>query len=747
MQAVSGAFLSTEWDDASAARFVPARSGQARTLVSRRHRRLLVPYQRPHPSFRLANADITKAKRVDGRRDLWEMTVAPDSDQAVTIRLPETRDCAASGAVCTSDKRPLSHSLSATVTGPVGISVADARVEEDKDAVLTFVVTLDRAAGGTVTVDYATENGSATAGQDYTATSGTLRFEAGDTAKTIEVAVLDDSHDEGEETLTLRLSNPSGGRLVDAEATGTIENRDPLPRALLARFGRTVAVQVVEQVEERIRAPRQKGFRGQFAGRELRRGMVREMGVDFLNRLGGLAGANRYGAGLDTPMAGSPAGGAAMPGTPGPSGGGLGMAAAGPMMGAGAGPGPDGVPNGSGRLDMGFGGGNILTGSGFVLNHETGRGGILSFWSRGEQSQFHGREGDLALDGRVRTSMFGADYATGPLVAGLSLAHSRGRGGYSGVGAGEVTSSVTGLYPWLGYKASDRITLWGVTGYGKGALRLTPGEATTLRSGLSMAMVAGGLRGDLADSVVGGFGLAFKADALWVGTGIKGVDGPGGRLAATEATVTRLRTGLEASRGYSIKRRLSLEPSLEVGLRRDGGDAETGAGVDIGGGLVVLDPLSGLSADVRVRMLLVHQDAGFRERGVSVSFSYDPTPRTPLGFLAKVSPSWGGQATSGAEAMWGRETMAEMAHGGASAGNRLKAELGYGLPVGSRFIGAPRFGIATSEYGRDYRLGYGLRVFESGAMNFDLGVDAQRHVSPGQEGAEHGVAGQLTVRW
>ena len=138
-----------------------------------------------------------------------------------------------------------------------------------------------------------------------TATSGTLRFQAGETSQTIAVAVLDDSHDEGEETLTLRLSNPVGGRLADGEATGTIENRDPLPRAFMARFGRAVAVQVVEHVEQRIRAPRETGFEGRFAGRELRRGMEREVALSFLNRLGGRAGANRYGAGLDTPMAGS----------------------------------------------------------------------------------------------------------------------------------------------------------------------------------------------------------------------------------------------------------------------------------------------------------------------------------------------------------------------------------------------------------------------------------------------------------
>ncbi len=262
-----------------------------------------------------------------------------------------------------------------------------------------------------------------------------------------------------------------------------------------------------------------------------------------------------------------------------------------------------------------------------------------------------------------------------------------------------------------------------------------------------MAMAAGGLRGELADSVVGGFGLAFKADALWVGTGIEGVEGPAGRLAATAATVTRFRTGLEASRGYSIKRRLSLEPRLEVGLRRDGGDAETGAGVDIGGGLIVSDTLSGLSADVRVRMLLVHEAEGFRERGVSVSFSYNPTPQTPLGSFWRVTPSWGGQATSGAEALWGCETMAGMAHGGASAGNRLQAELGYGLPVGSRLVGTPRFGVATSEYGRDYRLGYGMTLLERDSLGFELGVDAQRRENPLLGGTDNGVLGRATVRW
>ena len=130
--------------------------------------------------------------------------------------------------------------------------------------------------------------------------------------------------------------------------------------------------------------------------------------------------------------------------------------------------------------------------------------------------------------------------------------------------------------------------------------------------------------------------------------------------------------------------RLSLKPSVEVGLRHDGGDAEIGAGMDVGGGLVVSDRATGLAVDVRVRTLLVHQAEGFSERGVSLSLSYNPTPSSPLGFRAKVAPSWGGQATSGAV---GPGDDGGLAHGGLAQGNRFDGEVGYGLPVGSRFVG------------------------------------------------------------
>ena len=733
-------------------------------------------------AFSASGGEVRRTKRKQqGSNQSWTIHVEPAGHGPVTVTLPETTDCGASGAICTGDDRPLSHSLSATVAGPVGISVGDARVEEDDGAVLSFAVTLSRAASGALTVDYATSDGSAQAGVDYTAASGTLTFQAGESSRTIEVTVLDDSHDDDGETLMLTLSNPSSGRLTDAEATGTIENRDPLPRALLARFGRTAAVHVVEHVEERLQAPRQPGFRGRVAGRELRRGMERELALSFLGQLGGSAGANGNGVGGHDPMAGSPGaglggmgslvgtlgslgmrglarGGAGMPGAAGAVGAGVPMLGAGTgamggagMMGGAPGPtsaaaGPDRGLFGGGLHSMGLGGDNLLTGSAFAMNRES-HGGILSFWSRGARSHFSGREGTLSLGGDVRTTMFGADYAKGPLVAGLSLLHSRGLGEYAGVAAGQVASAVTGLYPWVGYKATDRVTVWGVAGYGRGGLLLTADSGSALGSGLSMAMAAAGTRGELIAGGAGGVALAFKADALWVGTAIDGVDGPAGRLKATDAAVTRFRTGLEGSRAYTPGGRLSLRPSVEVGLRHDGGDAETGAGMDVGAELIVSDASTGLAVDVRVRTLLVHQAEGFRERGMALSLSYTPTPSTPLGLTAKVAPSWGGQAQSGAEALWGRETMAGMGQGGLASGNRLEGEVGYGLPVGGRFVGTPRVGFSASEHGRDYRVGYGLGVLEQGNVNFELRVDAQRRESPMEGGASNGLLGRATLGW
>ena len=714
-------------------------------------------------AFDVDGGAVRKAgRRQSGSDQSWEITVQPSSHRAVSIRLPETGSCSASGAICTSDGRPLSHALSASVRGPAAMSVSDARVEEAAGAAVAFAVTLSRAASDRVTVDYRTRDGSAQAGEDYEAASGTLTFAAGASTKTIEVAVLDDAHDEGEETFTLALSNASGAWLEDAEATGTIENADLMPAALLARFGRATAEQVVEHVEQRMAAPRERGFRARFAGREFQPGSERNFALGFLSSFaqpmamgpsgaaptGGVAMGGAAPMGMGSHTAGPGAPGAGMTGAMGMTGmggmsGGMGMTGQQPPMGSGSA--ADAREPGVFSTMMGH---DPLSNSECELNRKA-RGGTLSLWSRNSQSHFSGTDDALSLNGDVRTSMFGADYARGPLTVGLSVGRTLGMGGYSGPSSGQMTTSMTGFYPWVGYQVNERVSVWGVTGYGTGMLSLTPGSAAALETGVSMAMTAVGTRGELIGSRgTGGFALAFKADTLWVGTGSELLDGPAGRLNASEAGVTRVRTALEGSRGFTLGGRLSLTPSVEVGLRQDGGDAETGTGMDVGSGLAFTDTVTGLSLDVRVRTLVVHQADGFSDRGMSLSFGWDPTPSSPLGLTARVAPSWGGQARGGAEALWGNQMAYGMgSHQMHGAGERVDAEVGYGLPVGARLVGTPRVGLTTSPHGRDYRVGYILGVLEQGKLNFELGVDAQRRESPMQGEASNGVMGRATLGW
>ena len=88
---------------------------------------------------------------------------------------------------------------------------------------------------------------------------------------------------------------------------------------------------------------------------------------------------------------------------------------------------------------------------------------------------------------------------------------------------------------------------------------------------------------------------------------------------------------------------------------------------------------------------------------------------------------------SGAEGLWSQETMSGMGQHRLldNSGQRLDTELAYGLPIGTRFVGTPRAGLRTSEHGRDYRVGYGMQVvLQRGRLNLQLGVDAERRVSP-----------------
>ena len=718
----------------------------------------------------VAGGRATKARRVNKRKDLWKLTVEPDSLADVTVTLSAGAACDTPAAVCTKDGRALSNTISTTVRGPVTVSVADARAEEDVDETIDFAVSLSRAASGTVTVAYATADGSATAGADYTRTSGKLRFAPGETAKTVAVAVLDDAHDEGEETFTLRLTAATGARIADGVATGTIENADHMPQAWLARFGRTVTDQVLDAVEARLAAPRAAGARATLAGQALPSWdgdatAANDPGTG--SGAGDNAASERALAARDREAMTAIRDWMAHAGTDRP-----GSGASDPW-----GDGPEDRVQSRALTGRDF-----LTGTSFALTGGSAEaGGYAALWGRGAISRFDGREGELSLDGEVTTGLIGADWASAPgsrrWTAGLAVGHARGTGSYregggcdddtAGTGAdgdpgasrcaGEIEATLTGVWPYGGLQLTDRLSAWGALGYGAGEMKLMPGGgASPFTASLTMAMGAAGLRGEvLTPPPEGGLALALKGDARFTRTASEATKDAAdeGRLEAAEADVWLVRTGIEGSRRFVLggdTEGMVVTPSFEIGARLDGGDAETGLGVDLGGGLAFAAPRQGVALDLKGRGLIAHEASGFREWGASAALTWDPRPETDRGLALRLRQSWGGSPTGGMDALLGRETLAGLAandNGGTASAGRLEAELGYGIAMfDGGFTGTPNLGFGLSDSARDLRLGWRLTPAAPGHSGFQVNLDATRREAANAH-AEHGLMLRGTIRW
>ena len=547
------------------------------------------------------------------------------------------------------------------------LTVADARVLEDAGVPLAFPVTLSPASAQTVTVDWATEDATATAGEDYTASSGTLTFAPGQTGRTIAVTVLDDARDEGEETLTLRLRNAAGAVLEDAEATGTIANSDAIPRAWLARFGRTAADHVLSAVGERLAASPAAGSQATIAGHRLSPAPVAAYERAAYER----ATAEHRSVELR----------------------------------------------------------ELVARSSFELvaaaaDHDApgDESGRWTVWGRGAWSRFAGVDGALSLSGDVITGTLGADYEHGIVLAGLALAYSAGTGtyGHSSEDSGAVQSAVAGVHPYLRVALHERLAVWALFGYGPlGHLAL--GEDAAVTTGVGMLMGAVGARGTLlAAPHGGGFELAAEADGLLVRMSSGAA---AGQLVATEADVMRWRLLLHSS--YRALPLLGgvLTPTVEVGGRYDAGAAETGAGLLLGGGLRYAVPAWGLTLAAGGRGLLLHENGDFSEWGAGGSLRFDPDP-PGRGLALRVAPAWGAAATGPARLRSLPDGSRPASYAADGLSPRLDAELSYGLGTfGEAGLLTPYAGVALAAGGRRaWRVGGRFSLPDS----LDLSLEGSR---------------------
>ena len=585
-----------------------------------------------------------------------------------------------------------------------------------------------------------------------------------------EVTILDDSHDDGGETFQLEVgfadSEPAPLRgLGAARGTITIENSDPLPAAYLARFGRTVAEQALDGIAGRMSASRTPGMQGTVAGQSL----------SFDPAASGRPAANGATPGSSGAIPADREAALAMAGIAR----GLGADASAPGS-ASAAPGsaadPFGAGLGAGLSDDRFGTPSLqsrsmtardaLLGSSFSLTgQKDGAGGSLAFWGRASQASFDGAERgdgtDIRLDGTVTTGMLGADYARGKWLVGLALTQSSSDGSYAAIGGdpcpdtdgelcggavragdGDVEASLTAAIPYAALKVSERLKLWGAAGYGTGEVTLKTMEES-YKADTSWSMAAAGVRGDLLEAPKEGSGpaLALTSDALWARTSSDKTRD----LAATDSDATRLRLGLEGRYRLALAGDGHLTPKLELGARHDGGDAETGFGVELGGGLAWSAPGLGLSLDVSGRTLLAHENDDLKDRGMSASLAFDPAPATQRGPSFSLRQDFGGQAQGGLDALFNPAPLEDRT--GSEAQSRWAMEAAYGFPAfGGRFTGSPHVGLGLSTGSRDYSLGWRLAPEAATAPDLSFGVRASRRESDTAE-PEHTVGFEATVRW
>ena len=659
------------------------------------------------------------------------------------------------------------------LTGPA-LSVNDVTAREGADHNAEFTVSLSSAPTERVTVSYSTREStpvSARSGEDYAANRGTLRFAPGETAKTVYVFIYEDFHSEAPETFEVFLARARGGAwIADGVGVGTIVNDDPLPAAWLARFGRTVAEQALEGIADRRAAARAPGLRGTLAGQALSFGAP---GDDDAAR-----------DGIARRLDGA---GAAIPGTSAFDG-------AGSPAPADSARGVDGRPErfGPGGFDPGFDPDfgdaqapphtmtmrEALLGSRFTLTGaQDASGGTAAFWGRAAQGSFDGAEGPLALDGDVTTAMLGADYARDRWLVGLALTRSEGEGAWTdtepgaavcpdGMDAasralcegaarsrdGTIESSLTAAIPYASLHASERVGLWGALGVGAGRVTLAPESGRSLAADTDWRMAAAGVRGALLAPGASGPALALTSDALWARTASERTRD----LAASQSDVTRLRLGLEGSWRFALDAGAdpatgspgaggaSLVPKLELGARHDGGDAETGFGIELGGGLAWDDPGLGLALDLSGRTLLAHEDDALKDRGFSAALGFDPDPGTERGPSASLRQELGGQAAGGLDALFTPAPLDERS--GSEAASRWTAQAAWGFPAfGGRYTGSPHVGLGFATGARDYTLGWRWTP-APGAPDLSFGLEATRRESDA-DAPEHTVGFEVRATW
>ena len=375
-----------------------------------------------------------------------------------------------------------------------------------------------------------------------------------------------------------------------------------------------------------------------------------------------------------------------------------------------------------------------------VQTMDNGQDTLWTTWGKGARTSFFGDEDSSTFKGDVTTGTLGADFEWGRTMVGVALSHTLGEGFFSIDGRrNDVEARLTGAYPYIRYTLSEHLTIWGMFGFGNGEYTQQEEGIENIETDISMRMGAIGFRSALfpiAQQI--GYDLAVKGDVMVVEVE---ADEIRDKLLPVDTNTNRFRLLLEGSREYKVGHGASITPSLAMGVRYDKGDAEEGGGIELSGGLRFFDPSLDMVIDVNARSLLLHEESRFSEMGVSGSIHFTWGTKKK-GLSVRVGSSWG-DAASGAERLWSQASTTSLRSAVKSGDTRLEAEVGYGMDAPSGGVFTPYAGLGLNERKEEtYRVGGRLQVGDF----VSLRLEGDRRERVGGR-SSHGLALLGSVHW
>ena len=376
----------------------------------------------------------------------------------------------------------------------------------------------------------------------------------------------------------------------------------------------------------------------------------------------------------------------------------------------------------------------------------TGPGRSVTVWGAGDRRHLSRDVPSLEWSGDLFVFHLGADADFGSgVTGGLGMSWFESLVDYVDRSEDEPVEGVhrsrmASVQPYVGWSSSEGSRLWMSVGYGEGEIEIVDEDLLERfgrqRSDSRLLAVAAG--GAVRLVSVGATRVDVKGEAQATRYT---VDENGDLIEGLTVETRRLRASAEGAREYVLAGGGRLTPSAEFGVRWDGGDGATGAGVEVGGGLSWTGP-GRLVLEAGGRWLVAHRSE-LEEWGLSGGLRLTPRANG-RGLSLSVAPGWG-EAGSGMSRLWEEGLAGRGGLGEEDSGAGVKAEMGYGVGAFGGFgVATPYTRFEQAREGRRY--GFGWRLDRRPGEAFALDLEAWRRERD-TERPDHGLNLDLRLKW